>query len=192
MTRSSSSWLAIAMLVAAVTISACGGPSASPPTGSHSPSATAAAITPSPTAIATPVPTASPAVPGCPGAAVVGDTLGTHVDEPTTVANSLGKSLPSGAKAVACKYAGNGETVLIELFSNIASSNISLFSNKFPVKYTSVKGVGDQARAYSKSLGGGKQNIQVVATKGKNLVSITALATLASLSQIEALVTQLL
>jgi hypothetical protein len=56
------------------------------------------------------------------------------------------------------------------------------------VTYTSVSGVGDQARSFSQSLGGGKDNEGVVATKGSSLVDITATATPASLAQIEALV----
>lgn len=63
---------------------------------------------------------------------------------------------------------------------------------KFSVAYKSVSGVGDQARSFSQPLNAGKDNEGVVATKGSNLVDITATGTSASLSQIEALVSQLL
>ena len=56
----------------------------------------------------------------------------------------------------------------------------------------SVSGVGDQATSFFQSLGGGKDNEGVVATKGSTLVSIGATATPASLSQVEALVNSLL
>jgi hypothetical protein len=52
--------------------------------------------------------------------------------------------------------------------------------------------LGDQARSFSQSFGAGKDNKGVVATKGSNLVDITATDTAASLAQIEALVNQLL
>ena len=75
---------------------------------------------------------------------------------------------------------------------NISPSYISQFSTKYPVPFTSVSGLGDQARSFSQSLGGGKDNEGVVATKGSSLVAIIATATPASLSQIESLVSQLL
>jgi hypothetical protein len=79
---------------------------------------------------------------------------------------------------VACEYAGTALNVIIELISNIDPTSISLFSGRFPVPYASV--------------GAGKDNEGVVATKGSNLVSITATATPATLAQVEALVSQLL
>lgn len=82
--------------------------------------------------------------------------------------------------------------VIIELIRNISPSYIAKFSTKFPVTFTSVSGVGDQARSFSVSLGGGKDNEGVVATKGSTLVDIVATATPASLSQLESLVGQLL
>jgi hypothetical protein len=81
--------------------------------------------------------------------------------------------------------------VIIEVITNIDPSNIASFSDRFPVAYASVSGVGDQARSFVVSLGGGKTNEGVVATKGRTLVDITATATPASLAQIEALITQL-
>ena len=82
--------------------------------------------------------------------------------------------------------------VIIELIRNISPSYIAQFSAKFPVTFTSVSGVGDQARSFSVSLGGAKDNEGVVATKGSTLVDIVATATPASLSQLESLVSQLL
>ncbi|MGZ6259367.1 MAG: hypothetical protein ACXWN5_00755 [Candidatus Limnocylindrales bacterium] len=82
--------------------------------------------------------------------------------------------------------------MLIQLIANISPSYISQFSSRYPVPYTSVSGVGDQARSFLQPLNGGKDNEGVVATKGSNLVAITATATPASLAQVEALVNQLL
>jgi hypothetical protein len=93
---------------------------------------------------------------------------------------------------MACEYSGAGLNVIIVLITNVDPSTITLFSSKFPVPYASVSGVGDQARSFSQSLGGGKDNEGVVATKGSMLVAITATATPASLAQLEALVNQLL
>lgn len=93
---------------------------------------------------------------------------------------------------MACEYPGKSLNVIIELITNIDPSYIAQFSNRFPVAYTSVSGVGDQARSFSVSLGGGKDNEGVVATKGRTLVDVTATATPASLAQIGALVNQLL
>jgi hypothetical protein len=93
---------------------------------------------------------------------------------------------------VACDYHATTYNVLIELITNISPSYIDQFSSKFPVPYTSVSGVGDQARSFYQTLGVGKDNEGVVATKGSNLVSIVATATPASLAQVEALVNQLL
>ena len=82
--------------------------------------------------------------------------------------------------------------MIIEVLRNISPSDISLFSKNYPVAYTSVSGVGDQARSFSVSIGGGRDNEGVVATKGSTLVAIVATATPASLTQVEALVSQLL
>jgi hypothetical protein len=114
--------------------------------------------------------------------------LGITVSNPTSAAGGGGTQLPAGATGVACEYAGAALNVIIELITNINPTYIDQFSSKFPVTYTSVSGVGDQARSFSQSLGGGKDNEGVVATKGSSLVDITATATPASLAQIEALV----
>ena len=91
-----------------------------------------------------------------------------------------------------CEYRGTAYNVLITLISNISPSYISAFSTKFPVPYASVSGVGDQARSFSQPLGGGTDNEGVVATKGSTLVGVIATATPATLTQIEALINQLL
>ena len=57
------------------------------------------------------------------------------------------------------------------------------FSSKFPVAYANLSGVGDHARSFSQKL---------VATKGSTLVAIIATATPASVTQVGALVNQLL
>lgn len=82
--------------------------------------------------------------------------------------------------------------MIIERLTNISPSYITQFSTNFPVPFTTVSGVGDQARAFSAPIGGGKDNEGVVATKGTTLVAIIATATPASLAQLEALVNQLL
>jgi len=60
------------------------------------------------------------------------------------------------------------------------------------VAFKPVAGVGDEARSFYVSLGGGKDNEGVVAAKGSTVVAIVATATPATLSQIEALVNSLL
>jgi hypothetical protein len=160
------------------------------------PSATASATAAAATAAATKAPLPSlettAAAKGCPAGATVGAALGITLPKPISVKGGGGTSLPAGASGVACEYAGKGLNVIIELISNINPSYISQFSSKFPVPYKSVSGVGDQARSFLAPLNGGKDNEGVVATKGSNLVDITATDTPASLAQIEALVNQLL
>lgn len=90
-----------------------------------------------------------------------------------------------------CEYHAQTYNVIIERLTNISPSYITQFSAKFPVAFITVSGVGDQARAFSAPLGGGKDNEGVVATKGTTLVAITATSTPASLAQIESLVNQL-
>jgi hypothetical protein len=124
---------------------------------------------------------------------MVGSALGITLPNPTGVAGGNGSTqLPAGAKGMACEYRGQGFNVIIELITNISPTYISKSSSKFPVPFKSVAGVGDQARSFFQSLGGGKDNEGVVATKGSTLVAIVATATPASLAQIEALVNQLL
>jgi hypothetical protein len=136
--------------------------------------------------------TTTTAAGSCPSGATVGAALGISLPEPVEVKGGGGTQLPAGATGVACEYAGKGLNVIIVLISNTDPTSISLFSSKFPVPYKSVSGVGDQARSFLAPLNGGKDNEGVVATKGSNLVDITATATPASLAQIEALANQLL
>jgi hypothetical protein len=172
---------ALATFLFATAVTACGSSGAnSPAAGSTSPSATAAAH-----------PTAAAAL-GCPTAAMVGSAMGIALPAPFTVGGGGGTQLPAGATGVACDYRGHALNVIIERIRNINKSYIARFSSRFPVAFTSVSGVGDQARAFSAPLGGGKDNEGVVATKGSTLVDIVATATPASLSQIESLVRQLL
>jgi hypothetical protein len=173
---------ALATFLLATALSACGGSSpASPAAGSGTPSASAAAH---PTAAATP---------GCPTAATVGSALGITLPAPFTVGGGGGGTqLPAGATGIACDYRGQTLNVIIELIRNIKPSYITQFSSKFPVAFTSVSGLGNQARAFSAPLAGGKDNEGVTATQGSTLVSIVATDTPASLSQIESLVRQLL
>ncbi len=189
--------LAATALVLSVILSACGSSNGTASTTAGAPAAvtpgtaaTAAAATPAVSAIASL--SATQAAASCPTAATVGAALGITVNKPVGVAGGGGTQLPAGAKALVCDYSGAGLNVIIEVIANIDPSSISLFSGKFPVTYASVSGVGDQARSFSQPLNGGKDNEGVVATKGSNLVDITATGTPASLAQIEALVGQLL
>ena len=100
--------------------------------------------------------------------------------------------LPPGATGVACDYHASGYNVIIELISNIAPSSITNFTKNFPVPPAAVSGVGDQAESFSQTLGPGRVNEGVVATKGMTLVSIGATYTPATLAQVEALVNSLL
>ncbi|MFI5091339.1 MAG: hypothetical protein ACHP7P_14925, partial [Terriglobales bacterium] len=117
-----------------------------------------------------------------------GITLPKPVGVPVTGATTL----PAGVTAVVCDYHAATYNVIIERLTNISPSYITQFSTNFPVPFTTVSGVGDQARAFSAPIGGGKDNEGVVATKGTTLVAIIATATPASLAQLEALVNQLL
>jgi hypothetical protein len=191
----SSRWLAGTMLVFALTAAACGGSSTASPTVAPAGTPTAATATATATTAATSAPIATVAVTtasaACPTAATVNTALGTSLPEPVSVAAS-GASLPAGTVGVSCEYAGKTSNVLIEILTNTDPSIIASFSSKFPVAYTTVSGVGDQARAFTQSLGAGKDNEGVVATKGKTLVYIIATAAPATLAQLEALVSTLL
>ena len=122
---------------------------------------------------------------------MVGAALGITVPAPTSVIGGT-ETLPAGASGLACNYHASTYNVIIEIITNIDPKYISKFSSKFPVAYKTVAGLGDQARSFITSIGGGRDNEGVVATKGRTLVSITATATPATLIQVEALVRQLL
>ena len=128
----------------------------------------------------------------CPSGGTVGSALGTTLPNATGVADNGSTPLPNGASGIVCEYRGTTDNVLITELLNIPSSYISNFSNKFPVAFKPVSGVGDEARSFTEALGGGKNNEGLVAAKGSTVVAIVATATPATLSQIEALVNSLL
>lgn len=164
----------------------------------------AATTTPSsgastPASAPTSAPTSAPSLatgaasPQCPTAATAGAALGISLPSPVSVSGAATNSLPAGAAEITCEYHAATYNVLIQVLTNVdPSTTISMFSGRFPVPYQSVSGVGDQARSFVQSIGGGHDNEAVVATKGKTLVAITATATPVSLAQIESLVNQLL
>ncbi|MFI5260921.1 MAG: hypothetical protein ACHQZR_00035 [Candidatus Limnocylindrales bacterium] len=197
MSRSSSRWLTLTTVLVAVALAACSTSGGSPTTGATAPpttAATAPAATVAPTgslaAVATA--TAGAAASTCPTAAAVNAALGVSLTGPLSVPTGDATQLPTGATGVSCEYPGTSANVIIEMVTNTDPSLISKFIAKFPVPPVSVTGVGDQASSFVQSLNNGKDNEEVVATKGSTLVAITATATPASLAQVEALVTQLL
>jgi hypothetical protein len=190
-------WLALTTFILSMVLAACGSSSGGSPSTvvappGATPSATAAASAARATTTPTAVQSTTAGTATCPSAATVGTALGVTLSAPIGVKGGGGKTLPAGATGVACEYAGTAFNVIIELISNIDPTSISLYSSRFPVPYSSVSGIGDQARSFRQTLGAGKDNEGVVATKGSNLVSITATATPATLAQLEALVSQLL
>jgi hypothetical protein len=190
---------ALSVIVLGLAVGACAGSSSGTP-----PAASTAAITLAPsqssTVAATPAatvpqlasPTTTAASPSCPTGAVVGAALGISLPAPVGVVPGGGTQFPAGATAVVCDYHGSAFNVIIERITNLDPTFITKFTSQFPVPAKSVAGVGDQAFSFSVALGGGKDNEGVVATKGSTLVDVTATATPASLTQVEALVTQLL
>jgi hypothetical protein len=177
-------WIPLTALTFAATLAACGGST----TGTTS---SAPGATPTPT-VAAATPTASVASAQCPTGGTVGSALGTTLPNAVGVAGSGGTQLPGGATGLVCDYHTTSENVIIVVITNISASYIAQFSVHFPGGYKTVPGVGDQARSFYQTLGGGTDNEGVVATKGSTLVSIDATATPASLNQVEALVNQLL
>jgi hypothetical protein len=170
--------LALTALVFTATVAACGSTTAG---------------SPSPVASTSPVlPTTTAAPSSCPTAATVGTALGITVPAPVGVVGGGATKLPAGATGEVCNYHAQTFNVIIIVLRNISPSFIANFSSRFPVPYASVSGVGDQARSFTAPIGAGKDNEGVVATKGSTLVSITATATPASLTQVETLVSQLL
>lgn len=196
MSHPSSRWSVLTTLMFAVALTACGGSSGGSPTTGATSLATAPPVAVASRTAATVPPlstlTTTAAAPSCPSPATVDAALGTSLPAPVGIAGAGGTPLPAGATAVVCEYRGTAYNVIMTLISNIDPSYISKFSANFPVPYTTVSGVGDQARSFSVSLGGGKDNEGVVATKGSTLVALVATATPASLAQIEALINQLL
>ncbi len=164
-------WIALTGLVFAAALTAC---------GSSSPTATTGAGTQAPTSAAA-TPTAVAAAASCPSGATVGSALGTTVPDAVGVAGGGSTQLPGGATGMVCDYHASTENVIIVVITNIPATYIAQFSSHFPGGYKTVSGVGDQARSFSQSLGPGKDNLGVVATKGSTLVAITATYTPASL-----------
>lgn len=180
MTGSNARWIPLIALTFAATLAACGG-------SSTTSSSTAATPT-----VAAPTPTAAAAAAQCPSGSTVGSALGTTLPDAVGVVGGGSTQLPAGATGIVCEYHTTTENVLITVLQNIPASTISQFSAKFPVAFKSVSGVGDEARAFDVPLGGGKDNIGLVAAKGTTVVSMVATATPATLSQMEALVNSLL
>ena len=168
------------VFVSAALLCACGGSSLA--AGSTSTPSASGAHSP----LSTP-----PASSKCPTAATVGAALGVTLPVPTNVVGGT-TTLPAGASGLACNYHASTFNVIIEIITNVDPSYISKFSSKYPVPYKTVTGLGDQARSFVASLGGGRDNEGVVATRGKRLVSVVATATPVSLAQVEGLVRQLL
>jgi len=174
--------LALAALAGVAALAGCGGSSTatSPTAGASAPLATATA------------PSQTAASGQCPTGTSVGSALGITLPSPVGVPGGGSTQLPAGATGEVCEYHAATYNVIIEVLSSVNPSLISSFSDKFPVPYKSVSGVGDQARSFLAPLNGGKDNEGVVATKGSTLVSVDATDTPASLAQVEALVSSLL
>jgi len=181
-TENSSRRLAATAVVFVATLAACGSSSPSPTTGAPTATSPAAAAT-------QPVVAASSQ---CPTGAAVGSALGTTLPDAVGVAGGGATQLPSGATGLVCDYHAATENVIIVKITNVSPSLISMFSKNFPGGYKTVSGVGDQARSFYQTLGTGKDNEGVVASKGTTIVSIGATYTPATLAQVEALVSQLL
>jgi hypothetical protein len=181
-THGNSRWIALTALAFAATLAACGSSTPSPTTGGATSPPTSAAATP----------TAVAASAQCPTGAAVGSALGAMLPDATGVAGGGTTQLPTGATGLVCEYHAATDNVIIVKVTNISGSYISMFSAHFPGGYKTVSGLGDQARSFFQILGPGKNNEGVVASKGMTIVAIDALYTPASLSQVEALVNQLL
>jgi hypothetical protein len=190
--RSSSRSVAFATLIFGLILAACGSGSGSG-SGTPAPAATTpgSSAAPAPTATVAAISTGAASA-SCPTAATVNTALGVTVPAPVGVTAGGTTTLPAGSKIIVCNYHAAALNVIIEIITNTDPTIISKFSDKFPVPYKSVSGVGDQARSFLAQLGGGKDNEGVVATQGSTLVDITATSTPATLAQVEALVTQLL
>lgn len=183
MTGSNSRWIPLIALPFAATLAACGG---------SSPSATSSSAGATVAPTVAPTLTAAPAAAQCPSGSTVGSALGITVPDATNVVGGNTAQLPSGATGIVCDYHASTYNVIITVLQNIPSSYISNFSNKFPVTFKPVSGVGDEARSFSESLGAGRNNEGLVAAKGSTVVAIIATYTPATLSQLEALVNSLL
>ncbi len=191
-TRSRSSWIPLATLAAAAALAACGSASPAASTSSGSaPTASAPIATAPPTAA--PTVTTTTASSSCPSGSTVQAALGTSaLPNAVGVAGGGSAQLPAGATGIVCEYSAPPENVILEVLQNIPSSYISAYSSKFPKAFTTVSGLGDEARSFVDNLGAGKTNLGVVAAQGTTIVAVVATYTPATLSQVEALVRSLL
>lgn len=180
MTGRTSRWMMLIPLAVAAALAACG--SSSPTTSSST------AATPTPV----PAPTAAPATAQCPSGSAVGSALGTTLPDAVVIPNTGTSQLPSGATGISCNYHAATYNVIITVLQNVSASDISQFSQHFPVAFKAVSGVGDVARSFFQSLGAGRNNEGLVAAKGSTVVAVVATYTPATLSQLEALVNSLL
>ncbi len=171
MAHSSSRWIPLIVLAFAAPLAACGGTS--------TPAGTSAPGTSAPTVAAA---TTTAAAAACPSGGSVGSALGITLPNAVGVASPGTTTLPSGATDITCDYHTTTENVIISILQNVPASYISNFSNKFPVAFKPVSGVGDEARSFTQALGGGKNNEGLVAAKGSTVVAIVATYTPATLS----------
>ncbi len=186
MTGSTPRWIPLIALTFAAGLAACG---SSSPTSSSSTGATAAPTVAAPTPTA---PAVAPAAAQCPSGSTVGSALGITLPDAVVIPNTGTTQLPSGATGISCNYHTTTDNVIITVLKNVSASDISQFSQHFPVAFKSVSGVGDVARSFFESLGAGRNNEGLVAAKGSTVVAIVATYTPATLSQLEALVNSLL
>jgi hypothetical protein len=192
-TRSNSFWIPFATLAAAATLAACGSSSPAASSGSGStptPAATAPPATAAPTVA---LPTTTTASSSCPSGSTVASALGTGaLPNAVGIAGGGSTELPTGATGIVCEYAAPPVNVILEIIQGIPSSYVSAYSSKFPAKYSVVSGLGDVARSFDTSIGGGRTNEGVVAAQGTTIVVVVATGTPATLSQVESLVGSLL
>jgi hypothetical protein len=188
--RGRAAWLALAGAVALVA-SACGSATTSSPSAASATSASTAAAT---SAAAT-TPAAPVASAHCPASSAIGSALGVTAPPATTVPGA--SALPAGASGVVCNYLTPSFDVLVEVFVNITPAFIArgeqqINAHTSSVTFSPVSGVGDTAYSYHYSLGAAGTAEGVLAVKGTTFVAVSATRTPASLSQVEALVNQLL
>ena len=176
---------AFVVLLAAVFVAGCGSATSSSssvaPTATVSPAATSSSGTPAST---------SGGAVTCPSGPQISSALGLLLPNATQITSGT-VQLPAGATAIACDYHASTANVLIEVLTNVNPALISQFSAKFPAAYSSVSGVGDQARSFVVPLGTGN-NEGIVASKGSTMVSIVATRTPASITQLGSLASAIL
>ena len=187
--------LPAAVVVIAVILGACGASTSPLASTAASPGSSGGTASPAASTGAIPTVLATTASLACPAAPIVDAALGVTVAPPVNVTGgSPSATFPPGALVIVCEYVGVGEgqNVVIGLLDNMPASTIDTYSNRFPVPFSAVPGLGDDARAWRQTLSSGVTNEGVVAVSGSNLVNITATGTPATLAQVEALVRSLL